>query len=99
MGEYISNIKVFKDKKIRTQWNAEKEDWYFPVVDIVCVLIDKDYDSDRKYWKVLKGRLTQEKINQASHSGLFFLMDRMGTKCKRIDKYEINGVTYIKWRV
>ncbi len=27
-GEKMSNIKVFEDKKVRTQWNAEKEDWY-----------------------------------------------------------------------
>ena len=33
----MSNIKVFEDKKIRTQWNADEEDWYFPVVDIVEV--------------------------------------------------------------
>ena len=31
----MSNIKVFEDKKIRTQWNADEEDWYFSVVDVV----------------------------------------------------------------
>ncbi len=56
----MSNIKVFEDKKIRTQWNETEEDWYFSVVDIVGVLTDKDYDNARKYWKVLKGRLKNE---------------------------------------
>lgn len=56
----MSNIKVFEDRKIRTQWNEQQEDWYFSVVDIVGVLTDKDYDSARKYWKVLKGRLKNE---------------------------------------
>lgn len=56
----MSNIKVFEDKKIRTQWNADEEDWYFSVVDIVGVLTDKDYDNARKYWKVLKGGLKNE---------------------------------------
>ena len=56
----MSNIKVFEDRKIRTEWNDEEEDWYFSVVDIVGVLTDKDYDSARKYWKVLKGRLKNE---------------------------------------
>lgn len=56
----MSNIKVFEDKKIRIQWNADEEDWYFSVVDIVGVLTDKDYDNARKYWKVLKGRLKNE---------------------------------------
>ena len=56
----MSNIKVFEDKKIRTQWNEQEEDWYFSVVDIVGILTDKDYDNARKYWKVLKGRLKNE---------------------------------------
>ena len=56
----MSNIKVFEDKKIRTQWNEQEEDRYFSVVDIVGVLTDKDYDNARKYWKVLKGRLKNE---------------------------------------
>lgn len=45
----MSSIKVFEDKKIRTQWNADEEDWYFLVVDIVGVLTDKDYNNARKY--------------------------------------------------
>ena len=56
----MSNIKIFEDKKIRAEWNADEEDWYFSVVDIVGILTDKDYDSARKYWKVLKGRLKNE---------------------------------------
>lgn len=40
----MPNIKVFEDKKIRTQWNADGKDWYFSVVDIVGVLTDKNYD-------------------------------------------------------
>ncbi len=34
----MSNIKVFEDKKIRTQWNEQEEDWYFSVVDVIEVL-------------------------------------------------------------
>ena len=57
----MSNIKIFEDKKIRTEWNATEEDWYFSVVDIVSVLTDsKDYQTARNYWKVLKGRLKNE---------------------------------------
>ena len=56
----MSNIKIFEDRKIRTQWNEQEEDWYFSVVDVVGILIDKNYDNARKYWKVLKGRLKNE---------------------------------------
>ena len=31
----MSNIKVFEDKKIRTEWDSEKEDWCFSVHDSV----------------------------------------------------------------
>ena len=56
----MSNIKVFENRKVRTQWDAEKEDWWFSVVDIVGILTNKDYEAARKYWKVLKGRLKNE---------------------------------------
>lgn len=36
----MSNIKVFENKKIRTKWNEQEEDWYFSLVDIVAVLAD-----------------------------------------------------------
>lgn len=55
-----NKMKVFESKQVRTVWDAEAEEWYFSVVDIVAVLIDKDYDGARKYWKVLKGRLKSE---------------------------------------
>lgn len=55
-----NKIKIFESKKVRTVWDAGKEDWYFSVVDVVGVLTDKDYDGARKYWKVLKGRLNAE---------------------------------------
>ncbi len=43
-----NKIKVFESKQVRTVWDAEAEEWYFSVVDIVTVLIDKDYDGARK---------------------------------------------------
>lgn len=54
----MSNIKVFEDKKIRTQWNAEEEDWYFSVVDVVEALTDSV--QPRKYWSDLKSKLKDE---------------------------------------
>ncbi len=54
----MSNIKVFEDKKIRSEWNEKEEDWYFSVVDVVGVLTDSP--NPRNYWKVLKNRLKEE---------------------------------------
>ena len=51
----MSNIKIFEDKGIRTEWNAEEEDWCFSVVDVVEILTDsRDFQTARKYWNKLK---------------------------------------------
>jgi hypothetical protein len=53
-------IKLFESRQVRAEWDAEKEKWWFSVVDIVAVLTDGDYATARNYWKVLKGRLAAE---------------------------------------
>lgn len=56
---HIGNkIQIFEDKKIRTAWDEEKEEWYFSVVDVVGVLTDSP--NPNNYWKVLKKRLKDE---------------------------------------
>ena len=51
-------IQIFEDKKIRTAWNEETEEWYFSVVDVVGVLTDSP--NPNNYWKILKKRLKDE---------------------------------------
>lgn len=51
------NIKVFEDKRIRTEWDAE-EDWYFSVVGVIEALTDS-FDA-AAYWRKLKQRLKKE---------------------------------------
>lgn len=46
--------------KVRSVWDDETEEWYFSVVDVCAVLNGTDYQTARKYWKVLKGRLIKE---------------------------------------
>ena len=58
--EESNSLKLFEDRNIRVQWNAEQEEWYFSVVDIVAVLTDSDYQRARNYWKWLKNRLKEE---------------------------------------
>jgi hypothetical protein len=54
-------IKLFEEKKIRAVWNAEKESWYFSVVDIIAVLTNqKEYKKAQSYWTTLKARLAKE---------------------------------------
>ena len=50
----MSNIKLFQDKKIRSVWNDEEEQWYFSVVDVVGVLTDSVNPTD--YLKKIRKR-------------------------------------------
>ena len=58
MEKSQNNLKLFENKKIRYVWNAEEEEWYFSVVDIVEVLTESD--RPRKYWNDLKKKLSEE---------------------------------------
>lgn len=54
-------IQLFEDKRIRTAWDEEKEEWYFSIVDVVAVLTDQPNQRHAaKYWSVLKTRLKKE---------------------------------------
>lgn len=62
MDEPMKNeIQLFEDQKIRVAWDAEREEWYFSIEDVVGVLTDSpDYNTGRKYWNKLKQRLKDE---------------------------------------
>ena len=48
-------IQLFEDKRIRTAWDEEKEEWYFSIVDVVAVLTDQpDQRGASNYWAKLK---------------------------------------------
>ena len=51
-------IQLFEDKRIRTAWDEEKEEWFFSIVDVVGVLTDSP--NPNNYWKVFKKRLKDE---------------------------------------
>ncbi len=53
-----NQIQLFEDKRIRTAWDAEKEEWYFSVVDVIGVLTDSK--EPRRYWSDLKIKLKNE---------------------------------------
>ena len=58
-------IQLFEEKRIRTAWDEEKEEWYFSVVDVVAVLTDQpDARHASTYWAVLKKRLNNEGAGQ-----------------------------------
>ena len=51
-------IQLFEDKKVRTAWDDEREEWYFSIVDVCAVLSESE--NPQTYWRVLKNRLKKE---------------------------------------
>jgi len=57
MGEN-DKIQLFEDKRIRTAWDEEKEEWFFSIVDVIAVLTDSK--DPAAYWRKLKQRMREE---------------------------------------
>ena len=53
-----TKIKLFEDKKIRSVWNDEEQQWYFSVIDVVEVLTESV--NPRDYWFKMKKRVHSE---------------------------------------
>lgn len=82
-----NKIKVFENRQVRTLWNAEEEEWYFSVIDVVAVLTNST--NPRKYWSVLKTRLKAEgselatncsQLKMQSADGKYYKTDCLDTK-------------------
>ena len=58
------DLKLFEGNRIRHIYDEEKETYYFSVIDIIAILIEKDYQSARKYWNKLAQRLRDEGSEQ-----------------------------------
>jgi hypothetical protein len=69
-------IKLFQDQRVRVNWDADKEKWYFSIIDVIGVLTESD--NPRKYWSVLKTRLKKEGSEVA-------------TNCSRLKLLAIDG--------
>jgi len=72
----MSNIKLFQDKKIRSSWNEEEQQWYFSVVDVVAALTDSVNPTD--YLKKIRKRDD-------------ILADYIGTNCPQVDMLTETG--------
>lgn len=57
----MTNIKLFQDKKIRSVWNDEEEQWYFSVYDVVEALTDSS--DPKQYIKRMRSRDESLNIN------------------------------------
>lgn len=53
-----NSIKIFEDKKVRTLWDEEKEQWFVSIIDVIEILTESD--NPTAYWRKLKQRLKEE---------------------------------------
>lgn len=72
----MEKVQIFQDKKVRTHWDAEKEEWYFSVVDVVRVLTDSANPTD--YLKKMRKRDSE-------------LATFIGTNCPQVDMMTETG--------
>ena len=72
----MEKVQIFQDKKVRTHWDAEKEEWYFSVVDVVGVLTDSANPTD--YLKKMRKRDPE-------------LATFMGTNCPHVEMLTETG--------
>ena len=71
-----NKVQIFEDKKIRTAWNEETEEWYFSVADVVEILTDsKDV---KQYIKKMRGRDAE-------------LNSKWGTICTPVEMIALDG--------
>ena len=71
-----NKIQIFEDKRIRTAWNEETEEWYFSVSDVVEILTDsKDV---KQYIKKMRSRDSE-------------LNSKWGTICTPVEMIALDG--------
>lgn len=76
----MSSIKLFENKQVRSQWNEERQAWFFSIVDVVGVLTDSP--KPRTYWSVLKTRLKKEG-------------SELATNCSQLKMRSADGKQYL----
>lgn len=85
-----NKIKIFENKQVRTAWNADEEEWYFSVVDVVAVLTDSA--DPNNYWKVLKNRLKKEGSELVTNCNRLKLRSPKDGKTYNTDVLDTKGV-------
>ncbi len=76
----MASIKLFENKRVRSQWDTEREVWYFSIVDVIGVLAESP--NPRKYWSVLKTRLKKEG-------------SELATNCSQLKMLSADGKHYL----
>ena len=86
--ETISSL--FEGKEIRSIWDAEKEDYYFSVVDVVAALTNSN--NPRNYWNMLKKRMGEEEKSELSTKCVQLKLKAQDGKLRETDTLDTKGI-------
>lgn len=81
--------KIFDGKDIRTLWDAEKEEYYFSVIDVVYALTDSS--NSKRYWSDLKIKLKSEG-SEVYEKIVRFKMRATDGKLRITDAFDMEGI-------
>ena len=85
-------LSLFEGNRIRHIYDEEKETYYFSVVDIIAILIEKDYQSARKYWNKLAQRLREEGSEQTVTNCHQLKLQAEDGKMRKTDVADIKNI-------
>ena len=74
----MKSIILFNQKEVRREWDADKELWYFSVVDVIEILTETQ--RPRKYWNDLKKKLLLEGSELSEKIGQLKMISSDGKK-------------------
>ncbi len=83
--------KIFENTTIRTKWDAEANDYYFSVIDVISALTNNDYNKSRNYWKWLKNKLKEEGSELVSNTNQLKMIANDG-KLRQTDVLDTKGI-------
>lgn len=86
----ITNL--FEGKEIRSIWDAEKEEYYFSIIDVIGALTDNEYDKARNYWKWLKIELKKEGSELVSFTNQLKMKSSKDGKRYLTDTLDTEGI-------
>ena len=83
-----TKLKLFNEKTVRTVWNADEEEWYFSVVDVVEVLtsvneINKGEDSQ---FTIINDSTYYVTLSPNESLGMWMVMNHFWTE-ERVQSY------------
>lgn len=85
----MNDIKLYENKKIRSVWDEEKEEWFFSIVDVVSALTESS--NPQVYWRVLKKRLKDEGNETVTNCNALKMKSADG-KMRKTDVADMQGI-------